>query len=127
MSAGGKKEILIVEDDGKLSKMLSFLFAAKGFDARIANSGREALEILGSWKPDIMLLDLMMPEMNGFEVCEKLKADDRLKDIPVIVLSALTEDKHKKRVLELGAVDYFCKPFTSTALVSRVVEVLAGK
>ena len=124
---GQKKAILIVEDDGKLSKMLSFLFAAKGFDARIANSGKEALETLKGWKPNIMLLDLMMPEMNGFEVCEKVKGDVNLKDIPIIVLSALTEEKHRQRVLELGAIDYFCKPFTSTALVNRVLEVLEGK
>ncbi len=124
---GAKKAILIVEDDGKLSKMLSFLFAAKGFDAHIATSGKEAFETLKGWVPNIILLDLMMPEMNGFEVCEKLKNDDKLKDIPVIILSALTEEKHKQRVMALGATDYFCKPFTSTTLVNRVIEVLEGK
>ncbi len=119
-----EKVVLIIDDDEKLSKMLAFLFMAKGFKVESANSGPAAFEVLDRIKPSVVILDIMMPEMDGFEVCEKVKGDPVLKDIPVIILSALSSEQNREKSVSLGAYAYFEKPFKSAELVSTAVEAI---
>lgn len=119
--------ILIVDDVPKNIELLGNVLSNEGYDISIAENGREALETLEDLLPDLILLDVMMPEMNGHEACKKLKAEDRTKDIPVIFLTAKTETEDIVEGFELGAVDYVTKPFNSTELLARVRTHLALK
>lgn len=119
-----KKKILIIDDDLRMDRMLTFLFESQGFAVKFCETGRNAIELLQEYRPDLILLDLLMPEMDGFEVCEKIKKDSLLKNIPIIVLSALPYLAHKERAFSLGAVDYIEKPFVSIKLVNKVKEVI---
>ena len=119
-----EKQVLIIDDDEKLSKMLGFLFTAKGFKVEYAESGSEAFDVLGRLTPDVIILDIMMPGMDGFEVCEKIKEDSKLRDIPVIALSALPSSQSKEKIVSLGAYAYFEKQFKSQDLVAKAMEAL---
>lgn len=121
-----EKIILIIDDDEKLSKMLGFLFMAKGFKVEYADNGAAAFKTLERIKPSIVILDIMMPGMDGFEVCKKVKEDPALKEIPVIILSALSSETNKEKSLSLGAYAYFEKPFKSSELVSKAVEAIGA-
>jgi len=112
--------ILIVEDDPHLVRMMQFLFMAKGFNAKIAQSGHEAFEILKDFTPHAFVLDIIMPSMDGFQVLEKIKLDDKLKDIPVLVLSALPSMGNSEKAMAMGASEYINKPFRSSELVARI-------
>jgi len=119
-----EKKILIVDDDLRMDRMLTFLFEAQGFTVKFSETGQDAIEILKEYRPDVILLDLLMPEMDGFEVCEKIKKNPELAHIPVIVLSALPYLSHKERAFSLGACEYIEKPFVSIKLVNKVKEVI---
>lgn len=82
------------------------------------------MELLKHFKPDVIILDLRMPGMNGFEVCEKIKKDDRLKDIPIVCLSALPASQHQEHASSVGACDYIEKPFSTKALIAKIEEVI---
>ncbi len=118
------KRVLIVEDSKSVNRMLQYLFMARGFRVESAFNGLEALTLLEKIMPDVVILDLMMPEMDGFSLCEKLKLDARFKDIPIIVLSAMKEDENAERLLAMGVADYFEKPFISAELVERVSKMV---
>ena len=120
------KKILIIDDDLRLDKMLVFMFEGQGLETEFADSGSHALEILTHFRPDAIILDLMMPGMDGFEVCETIKKDTALKDIPVIVLTALPSDVHMERALSLGACAYIEKPFVSAKMLDKIKEVIGG-
>ena len=122
--ADKKRTVLVVEDDKNLSKMLDFLFVAKGLTTLSAGDGADALRIMDRIQPAAIILDLMMPVMDGYEFLDRVKADDRWKDIPVVVLSALPAEQKKAELLSLGASDYFEKPFKSTELVAAVVSLI---
>jgi len=92
-------------------------------DVGVAMSGEDALEYLEDELPDLILLDIMMPGMDGFEVCRRLKADDRTKDIPIVFLSAMTGADEKQKGLDLGAVDFITKPIDPAALQQTVARV----
>lgn len=115
-----KQTILIVDDVPKNVQVLGNLLSEYAFDLAVALSGRQALETIGRVKPDLILLDIMMPEMDGFEVCRQLKSMDHTKDIPVIFLTAKTDSEDIVKGFELGAVDYITKPFMKTELLARV-------
>ena len=118
------KKILIVDDDLRMDRMLTFLFESQGFTVRFSETGSNAIDLLQDYRPDIILLDLLMPEMDGFEVCERIKKDPLLKDIPIIVLSALPYLAHKERAFSLGVCEYIEKPFVSIKLVNKVKEII---
>lgn len=103
------QKILIVEDEKALVEVLRDEFALHQFEVVVAMNGEDALRVLRTAKPDLMLLDLLLPKKNGFEVLEEMKADAELRDIPVIVLSNLGQDEDIKKSISLGAVDYFVK------------------
>ncbi len=102
-------KVLIVEDEEALRKVLQEKIQDSGFEAFTAKDGDEAWNMAKSKNPDIILLDLILPKRNGFEVLGMLKQDPELKDIPVIVLSNLSEDENLKKALAMGAEDYFVK------------------
>ncbi len=119
-----KNTVLVVEDDKNLSKMLDFLFVAKGLATVSAGDGAEALRVMKRTNPQAVILDLMMPVMDGYEFLRRVKADEKWRDLPVVVLSALPSEQKKDEVISLGAADYFDKPFKSTELVAAVVDLI---
>ena len=119
--------VLVVDDIEMNRDMLCSLLAADGHKAAVAENGRLALEKIKSNPYDLILLDVMMPEMNGYQVLEHLKSDRALRDIPVIVLSALDEIGSVVRCIELGAEDYLPKPFDPVLLRARIGACLEKK
>lgn len=102
-------KILIVEDEDILSKVLKEKFEDENFNVAVAIDGEEALLLVKKFKPDLILLDILLPKKNGLEVLAAIKADDELSSIPVIMLSNLSEDEKIKEALSMGAVDYMIK------------------
>lgn len=112
--------ILIVEDTPANIQTLAAILKSRGYQISVATNGRQALEALDRVKPDLILLDVLMPEMDGFETCRRIKADERWRQIPVIFLTAKTETADIVQGFELGAVDYVAKPFNAHELLARV-------
>jgi len=112
--------ILIVDDTPLNIRILETILGKKGYQLDIAQNGLQALEIAEKSKPDLILLDVMMPKLDGFETCVRFKASEKLRDIPIIFLTASTETKDIVKGFELGAVDYVTKPFKAAELVVRV-------
>ena len=117
-------KILIVEDEDVLSLVLEEKFKSEGYNVEIAKDGEQAQPMVEKFKPDVILLDIILPKKGGLEVLESLKNDSDLKLIPVIVLSNLEGDESIKRALSLGAVDYFVKTQHPIAEIVERVEVL---
>ena len=113
--------VLLVDDDLTLLSVLSRRVARAGYEVRTANSGPSALKQLDGWWPALMVVDLMMPGMDGFELCRRVK---QLADLPIIVLSAVDDSEAKVSALELYAEDYVTKPFDPDELVARIQRVL---
>jgi len=118
------KKVLVVEDEADIAELLTYNLKAQGFETEIAPDGLDGLEKARKGRFDIILLDLMLPGMDGLEVCRKLKADSTLSNIPIIMLTAKSEEIDKIVGLELGADDYMTKPFSPRELVARVKAVL---
>jgi len=119
-------KILIAEDDKFLSKVLSDKFSRKNYNVIVASDGIEAVNKIKSEIPDIVLLDLIMPNKNGFEILEEVKTDAKYKEIPVIILSNLGQKKDVERGKKLGVVDYLVKSNTPiNDIVKKVEEILA--
>ena len=122
-----KAKILIVEDDPLMSRLYSKVFTIEGYDVRTAPDGEEGLSEVHKDVPTIMLLDVMMPKMNGLELLEKLKADPATKKIPVIMLTNLAGQADAEKAITLGAVKYIVKSeYEPKAIVNMVKEILAG-
>ena len=120
--------ILIVEDDERLVRALQDSFSIEGLSVEIAMNGEEALEHIRRRKPDLILLDLLMPKKNGFYVLEQIKKNPEFQLIPVIILSNLDEDTEIKQALEMGADDYFVKSqHPIEEIVEKVKAYLEGK
>lgn len=116
-----KQKILIVDDDENIAELISLYLLKECFSTEIAGNGRQALELIKSYNPDLILLDIMLPDIDGYEVCAELR---KTKQTPVIMLSAKGEVFDKVLGLKLGADDYIVKPFDSNELVARVKAVL---
>lgn len=119
-----KQRILIVDDDSNIAELISLYLTKECFETCIAGDGEEAVMQLEKFDPDLMLLDLMLPGIDGYEVCRRVR---RTSQIPIIMLSAKGETFDKVLGLELGADDYMVKPFDSKELVARVKAVLRRK
>ena len=120
-----KKRILIVEDDAPLARVISDNLLFEGYLVDIATSGEMALERVASVRPDLLLLDVMLPGIDGFEVCRAVsRAEHGVVPTPIIVLTARTQKEDKIRGLELGADDYVTKPFALDELLARIHAVL---
>ena len=118
------RTILVADDDPVILGLLEVNFEMEGFDVVTAEDGAVALEIARTTRPDVIVLDVMMPKMSGHEVAAALQADPALADIPVIFVSAKAQGADVARGMELGAVDYVTKPFDPIDLVDRVTAVL---
>ncbi len=116
-----KQRILIVDDDSSIAELIALYLEKECYDTRIAADGEEALQLFPEYKPNLIILDLMLPGIDGYEVCRRLRTNSQ---VPVIMLSAKGETFDKVLGLELGADDYMQKPFDSKELVARVKAVL---
>jgi signal transduction histidine kinase len=115
-----KADIVVVDDTPANLQVLASMLAERGYKVRPSTSGRIALQSIRLAPPDLILLDIRMPEMDGYQVCEELKLDEKLRDIPVLFISALHETDNKVRAFRVGAVDYITKPFQFEEVVARV-------
>ncbi|MBW2204484.1 MAG: response regulator, partial [Deltaproteobacteria bacterium] len=111
---------ILVVDDTEANVDILVDALGESYDVSVAMDGREAVETVEEEAPDLILLDIMMPEMDGYEVCQRLKADERYASIPIIFLTALTEIENKTKGFQMGAVDYITKPFEITEVQARV-------
>ena len=116
-----KQKILIVDDDNNIAELIALYLTKECFETKIVNDGEEALKKFASFHPDLIILDLMLPGIDGYQVCREIR---HTSDVPIIMLSAKGETFDKVLGLELGADDYMIKPFDSKELVARVRAVL---
>jgi two-component system alkaline phosphatase synthesis response regulator PhoP len=116
--------ILIVEDDPDIAQLVARYLDKAGFTTEIATSGRDALQVVGVRPPDLLVLDLMLPQVDGLEVCRMLRASATTAALPIIMLTARAEESERIVGLELGADDYLAKPFSPGELVARVRALL---
>lgn len=113
--------VLIVESSDSIVRMIQALMSARGFEVRSAPSGARGFEEAFTWKPHVILVDMNLPgSFDGFQVCEKIRADDALKETPVIVIGAMNDDEVKRRAHEAGATAYYEKPFSPLALLKEI-------
>jgi Response regulator containing a CheY-like receiver domain and a GGDEF domain len=117
--------ILVVDDTPANLRLLAGILNGQGYKVRPVPSGELALSAATGMPPDLILLDIMMPEMNGYEVCEKIKADERTRNIPVIFISAINDVLDKVKAFAVGGVDYITKPFQMEEVLVRVETHLA--
>ncbi len=120
-----KKRILIVEDEESLLKLESILLTSRGYEVKGVADGRSALESIASSKPDLVLLDIMLPEMDGFEVCRQIKGNEATRHIPVIMLTAKKSREDMVRGEQVGADWYITKPFKSAMVIETIQRFLA--
>jgi DNA-binding response OmpR family regulator len=118
-------KILIVEDEPNIVTSLEFLMQRQGHETRVARDGDEALAEVESFRPDLVLLDVMLPRRDGFEVCQKLRADG-WSDLKIVMLTAKGRDVEIEKGLAVGADAYVTKPFSTGDLVARVASLLEG-
>ncbi len=126
-SQKNKGSILIVDDSVNNLTLLERILSRKGYEVRLTYDGQQAIDSVNLTLPDLILLDIMMPGMDGYEVCSRLKASDRTRGIPIIFLSALVEVSHKVKAFNAGGVDYITKPFEAVEVVARVENQLRLK
>ena len=125
--ASGKGRILIVDDDPQAVEILTRMLEREGYDCISAASGAAALQLLRAQAVDVILLDVMMPEMDGLQVCERLRQDSELRQIPVILLTAKDDMETRSRGMALGVSEYLTKPVNKRELFSRIDAQLRSR
>src|SRR3990172_4362262 len=115
-----RKNILIIEDEKDIIEVIRYYLEKESYRVHVAQDGFAGLEMASRIVPNLILLDLMLPKLDGIEVCKKLKSDSRLRDIPVIMVTEKGEEADKVRGLEIGAEDYVTKPFSAKELMARI-------
>jgi DNA-binding response OmpR family regulator len=121
------KRILIVEDEPNIVTLLEFLMKREGFEVEVAADGEAALKAVADRAPDLVLLDIMLPKVNGFEVCQKLRADPRWRGVKIVMLTAKGRETEITKGLALGADLYVTKPFSTKELAAQVKQLLGAK
>ena len=116
-----KQRILIVDDEPQITRVLHRGISSQGYEARTANDGAAALDVMKEWQPDLVITDLAMPKVNGLELCRQLRA---ISEIPIIVLSVRAEEQMKVQALDTGADDFITKPFSMAELLARIRAAL---
>jgi DNA-binding response OmpR family regulator len=119
-----KQRILIVDDDPELSRMIGFILQKSGYEVITANNGKEGLQKADEMRPDLIVLDVMMPDMSGIEVCQKLRDRPMTRNVPLIMLSALADIDAKLSGFQVGADDYIPKPVNAKELLARIQALL---
>jgi two-component system alkaline phosphatase synthesis response regulator PhoP len=122
-----QKQILVIEDEKDIQELLKYNLDKEGYQVHCVGSGEAGLQVARKMFPDLLILDLMLPEMNGLEVCRQLKSDSKTQPIPIIMLTAKGEESDIILGLEVGADDYVTKPFSVQVFLSRVRAVLRRK
>jgi twitching motility two-component system response regulator PilH len=118
--------VLVVEDSPAQQKMITDLLLSSGMSVTVAADGVEALEQMQGQRPDLVVLDIVMPRMNGYEVCRRIKADPKTQDVPVVMCSSKGEEFDRYWGMKQGADAYIAKPFQPTELVGTVKQLLRG-
>ncbi|HEX4797996.1 MAG TPA: response regulator [Burkholderiales bacterium] len=118
------RRVLIVDDEPNIVTSLEFLMRGSDYEVKVARNGEEALRLAGSFRPDVLLLDVMMPQRSGFEVCRKIRENPVLRDVKIIMLTAKGRDVEKEKGLDLGANAYVTKPFSTKELMNTVRALL---
>ena len=118
------KRVLVVDDEPNIVMSLEFLMRRAGFEVQVARNGREAIAALEGPPPDLMLLDVMMPEFDGYEVCERVRAREEWRATKIIMLTARGRDAERERGLKVGADAYVTKPFSTRELVEQAKRIL---
>jgi len=121
-----KKKVLIVDDEPNIVTALEYLLTKSGYEVAVAENGEEALAAVAREKPDLVLLDIMMPRLNGYEVCRRLRERPEWAGIKIVILSAKGREVDVSKGLALGADLYVTKPFSNTELVARINALLGG-
>lgn len=124
MSDKKQKKILVVDDEADVTTLVSYNLKAKGYAVEVLNDPNQSIGLARTLLPDLVILDVMMPELSGIQICRMLRADPKLKKVPVIFLTAKAEESDRIQGFEVGADDYVCKPFSTKELVMRVQSVL---
>ena len=118
------KKILIADDEPNIVAAIEFLLQQSGYEVRAASNGRDALELVETWRPDLVLLDVMMPLASGYEVCQRIRERADLRHIKVVMLSAKGRDAEVNKGLAIGADIYVTKPFSTRDLMARIKSLL---
>ena len=121
-----RKRVLIADDEPNIVTSLECLMERAGYETRVAANGQEALDLAASFRPDLLLLDVMFPVKSGYEVCQQLKSQPATRDIKVVMISAKGRDVEVAKALELGADAYVTKPFSTRELVAKVRDMLGA-
>ncbi len=119
------QSILVVDDEAYIVTSLEYVMKSAGFEVGVAYDGEEALAKVAEMVPDLVILDVMMPKLDGFEVCEKIRANPLWKSVRIVMLTAKGRDTERSRGLALGADDYLSKPFSTRAILQRIKELLS--
>ena len=119
------KKILVVDDEVYILHILDFSLGAEGYEVITAADGEEAIEKARTERPDLVVLDIMMPKVDGFEACRRLKGDPETNQIPVILLTAKGREVDRQMGIEVGADDYIIKPFSPTKLIEKIGSFLS--
>ena len=119
--------ILIADDEQDIRDLLTFTLRFAGYEVIVASNGEEAFQLAQQEKPELVLLDVRMPRMNGYEACRYIKADPALRHIPVVFVSAWGQDSEVKLGMEAGAAGYVIKPFEPNLIILKVAELVAKK
>lgn len=122
-----KKKILLADDEEDIKAVVSLFLQSKGYEVVTAFDGLAAIDMAKTEKPDLILLDVMMPVVNGYEVCERLKADEQTRSIPIVMLSAMAQSESVDKGLSAGAADYVTKPFEPSHLEAVIQRILSGE
>ena len=121
------KKVLIVDDEPNIVAALEFLLEKNGYDVKVAANGVEAIEQLDAFRPDLVLLDVMVPKLSGYEVCQRMRAEPKWRDIKIVMLSAKGREVEVNKGMSLGADLYVTKPFSSAELVSTIQQLLSHR
>ena len=120
------QRILVVDDEATVTSIIEFTLEAEGYQTGVARDGEAALEAIATQRPDLVLLDLGVPKLDGYEVCSRLRADPATADLPVIILSGRGHLEERERLAPLGIADFVVKPFSPRDLAARVRKALDG-
>ena len=118
------KKILVVDDEPNIVRSLTYILMKEGYDVSTAEDGEQAMNMVRESKPHLMILDVMMPNKSGYDVCHEVKSDPELRDIQVVMLTAMGQEGDREIGLSQGADEYFTKPFSPRVILSKVNELL---